>query len=223
VSRTPKTEMPGPDRRVTVEEVREKGFAALFAPDLAPDLAAPLRLVVEIGFGRGEFLRALAAEAPGTAHVGVEQSAKRVLKLARRIARTDEHNIRLLCAAGEEVVREAIAPESVSTFWINFSDPWPKKRHHGRRLIQAGLVRQLAHRLTPDGVLEIATDHRDYARHIDAVLRAEPLLVNTNAPEPFLREVPGRMCTAYEEMWRAEGRALHFWTYRRADAVEAAR
>lgn len=217
MSRTLKTDMPGPDRRVSVEEVREKGLGALFAPDLPP----PLRLVVEIGFGRGEFLRKLAAEAPETAHVGVEQSFKRVLKLARRIARTEERNLRLICAPGEEVVREAIAKESVSAFWINFSDPWPKKRHHERRLIQAGLVRQLARRLTPDGVLEIATDHPGYADHIDAVLRAEPLLVNANAPVAFLPHVPGRMPTAYEEMWRAEGRTLHFWTYRRAGVTEA--
>jgi tRNA (guanine-N7-)-methyltransferase len=212
VSRTVKTDMPGPDRRVSVAEVREKGLAALFAPDLQ----APLRLVVEIGFGRGEFLRQLASEAPEKAHLGVEQSTKRVLKLARRIARTDERNLRLICAPGEEVVREAVPMASVSAFWINFSDPWPKKRHHERRLIQAGLVRQLAHRLTPDGVLEIATDHPGYAEHIDAVLRAEPLLANANAPAAFLHDVPGRMPTAYEEMWRAEGRALYFWTCRRA-------
>lgn len=213
MSRTLKTDIPGPDRRVSVEQAREKGWEAIFAPDLAP----PLRLVVELGFGRGEFLRHLAAEAPGAAHVGVDVSARRVLKMARRLAKTDERNIRLLCAPAEAVVRDALLPGTVEAFWVNFPDPWPKKRHHPRRLLQGPLVAQLARRLVPGGALQVATDHPDYAEQIDAVLRAEPLLRNA-LPAPFVAEVPGRMPTAYETMWREEGRALRFFTYRRVAA-----
>ena len=202
--------MPGPDRRVTLADVRAKGFPALFAPDVAE----PLRLVVEIGFGRGEYLRALAAAAPEVAHVGVDLSHRRVLKLARRIARTDERNIRLIEASAQELVRDALEAASLETCWINFPDPWPKKRHQRRRLIQAGFVAALARRLVPGGELHAATDHAEYAAQIDAVLAAEPLLENTLAA-PFVSEVPGRLRTAYEEMWRAEGRALHFFRYRR--------
>ena len=211
MARTLKTDIPGPDRRVSVADVKEKGWEAIFAPDLAP----PLHLVVEIGFGRGEFLRHLAEQAPDVAHVGVELSSKRVLKMARRIAKTDERNIRLVCATGEQVLRELLEEASVERFWINFPDPWPKKRHHHRRLLQPPLIRQLARRLKPGGELQVATDHEDYAEAIDMALRAEPLLENALAPRAFAREVPGRMHTAYEEMWREEGRGLHFWTYRR--------
>jgi tRNA (guanine-N7-)-methyltransferase len=210
VSRTLKTDMPGPDRRVTLDDVRAKGWAALFAPDVRE----PLRLVVEIGFGRGEYLRALAAAAPGVAHVGVDLSHRRVLKLARRLAKTEERNIRLLEAGAEEVVRDALADASVETFWINFPDPWPKKRHHRRRLLQPAFVAALARRLVPGGELHAATDHAAYAAQIDAVLAAETRLENALAA-PFVSEVPGRLRTAYEEMWRAEGRALHFFRYRR--------
>jgi tRNA (guanine-N7-)-methyltransferase len=213
VSRTLKTDMPGPDRRVGLDDVREKGWAALFAPDV-PE---PLHLVVELGFGRGEFLRALAAAAPDVAHVGVDRSHRRVLKLARRIAKTEERNIRLVDATAEELVEGALAEASVATFWINFPDPWPKKRHHRRRLLQPGFVALLASRLAPGGELQAATDHADYAAQIDAVLAAEPCLENALAT-PFVAEVPGRLCTAYEAMWRAEGRALHFFTYRRRSA-----
>ena len=202
--------MPGPDRRVGLGDVREKGWAALFAPDVRE----PLRLVVELGFGRGEFLRALAAAAPEVAHVGVDRSHRRVLKLARRIAKTEERNIRLVDATAEELVGDALAEASVATFWINFPDPWPKKRHHRRRLIQPGFAALLASRLAPGGELQAATDHAEYAAHIDAVLSAEPRLENALAT-PFVAEVPGRLCTAYEAMWRAEGRALHFFAYRR--------
>jgi len=211
MSRTLKTDIPGPDRRVTIEDVRAKGWDALFAPELQNPIGP---LVVEIGFGRGEFLRQLAADAPGVAHLGVELSWKRVLKMARRIARAGDPNIRLICARGEEVLQEAIASATVRTFWINFSDPWPKSRHHRRRLVQAPFVHQVARRLAPGGELHVATDDVPYAEHIDEVLRAEPLLENA-LPAAFLPEIAGRPVTAYEAMWRAEGRPLHFFTYRR--------
>lgn len=203
--------MPGPDRRVTIDEVRAKGWEALFAPDLAP----PLRMVLEIGFGRGEFLTALASAAPERAHVGVELSWKRVLKMARRLARSELRNVRLVHARGEDVVAEAIAPASLEALWINFPDPWPKKRHHRRRLVQPPLVAALAERLVPGGWLHVATDHPGYAEHIDAVLSGEPRLENAFAPDRWRAEVPGRPPTAYELEWRAEGRPLHFWCYRR--------
>jgi tRNA (guanine-N7-)-methyltransferase len=215
MSRTLKTDIPGPDRRITLEDVRAKGWDALFAPELAAPLAA---LVVEIGFGRGEFLRQLAADAPGVPHLGVELSWKRVLKMARRIAKAGDPNIRLVCARGEDVLQEALADASVAAFWINFSDPWPKARHHRRRLVQAPFVRQLAKRLQPGGALHVATDHVAYAEHIDAVLREEPLLENALAPSAFVAEIAGRPVTAYEAMWRAEGRPLHFFEYRRRAA-----
>jgi tRNA (guanine-N7-)-methyltransferase len=211
VSRRLKHDLAGPDWRVSLEDVRAKGWEALFAPDLAP----PLRLVLEIGFGRGEFLMQLARLAPGTAHVAVEVSWKRVLKLARRLSRSELRNVRLVHATGEQLVAEGIAPGSLAEVWINFPDPWPKKRHQRRRLLQPGLVAALAERLAPGGTLHVATDDRAYAEQIDRALAGEPRLANAYAPEPWLPEVPGRLPTAYELAWRAEGRALHFWAYRR--------
>lgn len=212
MSRRLRYDIPGPDRRVTLEEVGAKGWEALF-----PELPRPLRLVLEIGFGRGEFLADLAARAPGVAHVGVERSWKRVLKMARRLARSDLANVRLVHGAGEEIVAGGFAPGSLDAVWINFSDPWPKKRHHGRRLVQPALVAALALRLRAGGLLHVATDDAGYAEHIDAVLGAEPRLVNAFAPARWLADVPGRTPTAYELAWRAEGRPLHFWAYRCID------
>lgn len=217
MSRRLKYDIPGPDRRVAIEDVRAKGWPALF-PELAKDAAGPLRLVLEIGFGRGEFLADLAARAPEVAHVGVEVSWKRVLKMARRLARSELANVRLVHGAGQEVVAEAIAPGSLEAVWINFSDPWPKKRHHGRRLVQPPLVAALAERLRPGALLHVATDDVGYGEHVDAVLAGEPRLENAFAPARWLAEVPGRTPTAYELAWRAEGRPLHFWAYRRVDA-----
>ncbi len=215
MTRRLKTDIPGPDRRVSAEEVREKGWRALFAPELQ----APLPLVVDLGFGRGEFLMQLAAEAPDVAHLGVEISAKRVLKMARRLAKSELGNVRIVEATAESAVRDLLDQASVRRFWINFPDPWPKKRHHRRRLIQPPFVARLARRLVPGGALEVATDHVGYVEQIDAVLGGEPELENALAPARHAREVPGRMRTAYELEWRAEGRALHFFRYRRRGAA----
>jgi tRNA (guanine-N7-)-methyltransferase len=211
MSRALRYDIPGSDWRVCEEDVRAKGWSEVFARDV--DSAPPL--VVEIGFGRGEFLLDLAARAPRVAHVGVEYSFKRVLKVARRLARTPLRNVRLLEVRAEQLVEELLPAESVSVFWINFPDPWPKKRHARRRLLQPAFVRAMAHRLAPEGRLEVATDDPAYAEEIDRALAGEPALENALAPERFLREVAGRTPTAYELEWRAEGRSLHFWTYRR--------
>ena len=211
MSRRLRFDIPGRDLRVPKDQLREKGWEAIFAGDLP----SPFPMVVEIGFGRGEFLRDLAALSPQRAHLGVEVSFKRVLKMARRLARAEVRNVRLVEATGEEMVRELLPESCVETFWINFSDPWPKKRHHRRRLIQPPFLRELALRLQPGGRVEIATDHEGYAGWIERALAAEPWLENACAPEPFLREVPGRMRTAYQLEWLREGRPLYFFTYRR--------
>jgi tRNA (guanine-N7-)-methyltransferase len=211
VSRALKHDIPGPDRRVALE--------ALGDPDrlFPPELPRPLRLVVELGFGRGEFLMELARRDPGCAFLGVELSFKRCLKMARRLARVDSSNVRIVEGRAEEVV--ALLPRaSVAACWINYPDPWPKKRHQRRRLLQRGFVHELALRLAPGAVLNVATDHAEYAGHVDAVLAAEPLLRNLFAPDAFRREVEERMPTAYELEWRAEGRPLHYFSYGRRAA-----
>ncbi len=131
------------------------------------------------------------------------------------LARSGLTRIRLCDATAEEVVEECLPDASVREFYVNFPDPWPKKRHHRRRLVQPGFVRAVALRLVPGGVVNIATDHVGYAEQIDEVLAAEPLLENRYAPDRFRPEVGGRSPTAYEREWRAEGRTLHFFCYGR--------
>lgn len=216
MTRRLKLDIPGPDFRVSFDDVAEKGWPALFAGDV-PLRAGRLPLVVEIGFGRGEFGIELARSAPDVAFVGVELSAKRVHKQARRLAKDVLRNLRLVHGRGEDALERLFEPGSLEAVWINFPDPWPKKRHHRRRLVQAPIVARIADRLAPGGLLHVATDDVAYAEHIDAVLAAEPRLENAFAPARWLPEVPGRMQTAYEREWRAEGRALHFWTHRKVE------
>ncbi len=211
MSRRLKLDIPGPDLRLDLEQLGDRDWARHFAGDVPEALP----LVVELGFGRGEFLMHQAEQAPLRAHVGVERSRKRVLKMARRLARTELRNLRLVCGPAETFVEDCLSPSSVERVWINFSDPWPKKRHHRRRLIQPPLVTRICEVLQVGGSLEVATDDVAYALHIDEVLRAAPRLENAFAPERWRSDVPGRHPTAYELLWRAEGRPLHFWSYRK--------
>ena len=218
MSRSLKYDFAGPDFRVAAEDLVGPGLAKLFEPDLEP----PLQLTVDLGFGRGELLLDLAGGEPQAAFLGVEYSHKRVLKLARRLARTPLRNLRLVCATAEAIVEGRLPDGFVHAFWINFPDPWPKKRHHRRRLIQPAFVKQLARRLEPGGILHVATDHPEYAEVIAEVLAAEPLLENLNAPEAWRAEPPARCTTAYELEWRALGRACRYFCHRRVSDASVA-
>lgn len=211
MSRRLRYDIPGTDFRVSPDEVRDVGWEKIFGSDVA-ESAHP---VVEIGFCRGEFLTDLARKSPQVAHVGIECSYKRVLKMARRLAPTRVVNMRLIHAYGEAVVGELFEEASVSEFWINFPDPWPKRNHAGRRIIRSPFVAQMASRLVAGGVLNVATDDPVYAGRMHRVLSAEPLLENLYAPERWRGEVEGRSSTDYELEWRAQGRPLHFFAYRR--------
>jgi len=209
----------GADWRVWPEQICRSGWAKLF--DLPA--AAPPRLHVDLGFGRGEFLTELARRNPDASFVGVEISFKRVLKLARRLARSELCNIRLVGVDAGWVVREAFEDDSVSVFWINFPDPWPRKRHQPRRLIEPRFVRQLARKLTSGGSLRVATDHPDYANIIDSVLAGERLLENSSAPTPYRSERPETIPTTYQRAWDAQGRSCRFFHYRRVKPSVVAR
>lgn len=211
MGRSLKYDIPGTDWRRSALDVPADDLSGFFADTLE----APFDVVLEIGFGRGEFLLDLAAKAPTTAFIGVEISFKRVLKMARKLARSGLENVRLVEGRAEVIVRDLIPIGSLAEVWINFSDPWPKDRHAERRLIRPPFIAELATRFRPGGALHVATDHPPYAEQIAAVLAGEPGLESTHLGQPWLSEIPGRMHTGYETEWRAEGRALHFFEYRR--------
>ncbi len=208
--RTLKTDIPGEDWRVSPEQARQKGWREIFAPDLEEGFP----LVVEIGFGRGEFIIDLAARNPDTAFVGVEYNRGRVVKMARRLARREFRNIRIVEAKGQEVVCD-LPLNSVSEFWVNFSDPWPKDRHAKHRILQAEMIHAMALRLVPGGLLHAATDHENYAEFIQDRISKESLLENALTPFPFVREMPERMVTAYQKIWWEKGSRPYFWEYQR--------
>jgi tRNA (guanine-N7-)-methyltransferase len=221
MSRSLKYDIPGEDPRRRLSDVVDLGWANLFEPGCGLESVEEGSMVLEIGFGRGEFLLELAAASPRVAFVGIEVSFKRTLKMARKVARAGLRNIRLLEGRAEVAIRESFSEGQLAAIWINFSDPWPKARHAHRRVLQREFVSDAASRLAAEGALYVATDDVPYAHQMDEVLTAESQLVNRYAPWPFLPEVIGRIETGYERQWRAEGRPMHFFCYARSAAGSA--
>jgi tRNA (guanine-N7-)-methyltransferase len=147
-------------------------------------------LVLEIGFGMGHTSAEIAAQRADTDFIGVEVYTPGVGSLLRQIETRGLNNLRVIQQDAVEVLRDRIAPDTLDGVHVYFPDPWPKARHHKRRLIQPPLVHLLAQRIAPGGYLHCATDWQPYAEQMLAVLQAEPLLVNTAedyAPRPSWR------------------------------------
>ena len=146
--------------------------------------------ILEIGFGMGETMADIAMRHPENDYLGIEVHAPGVGSLLNRIAGLGIANVRVIQHDAVEVLEHMLAPQSLAGAHVFFPDPWPKKRHHKRRLIQPPFARLLASRLKPGAHLHVATDWEDYARQILEVLSAEPLLANTAAgfaPRPDYR------------------------------------
>ena len=135
--------------------------------------------ILEIGFGMGETTAKIAAAHPHNDYLGVEVFMAGCGGLLKQIGEHGLSNVRLIRHDAVEVLRDMIAPASLAGAHIFFSDPWPKKRHHKRRLIQPPFIRLLATRLAPGAYLHLATDWEDYAMQMREVLLAEPQLENT--------------------------------------------
>jgi tRNA (guanine-N7-)-methyltransferase len=149
--------------------------------DAAATFGRTAPLVVEIGFGMGDATASIAASQADTDFLGIEVHAPGVGALLKHIGERGLGNLRIVQHDAVEVLEHMLAPQSLAGINVFFPDPWHKKRHHKRRLIQPALVSLLASRLVPGGTLHCATDWQPYAEQMLEVLSGEPLLVNTVA------------------------------------------
>ncbi|MEN9630253.1 MAG: tRNA ((7)-)-methyltransferase TrmB [Pseudomonadota bacterium] len=154
--------------------------------------------VLEIGFGMGDATAQIAAARPDTDFIGVEVHEAGVGALLRQIGERQLPNLRIVRHDAVEVLREMVAPASLAAVHVFFPDPWHKKRHHKRRLIQPPLVALIASRLQPGGVLHCATDWEPYAEQMLQVISAEPLLSNTAADGGWAPRPAYRPLTKFE-------------------------
>ncbi len=167
--------------------------------------AAPI--VLEIGSGMGESTASTALAAPGIDHLAVEIYQPGLAQLLLRIEQAEITNLRLLRGDAYTVLHEHVAATSLAGVRIYFPDPWPKRRHHKRRLVRPEFVALVTSRLARDATLHLATDWEPYADEMLAACVAEPGLRNT-ASHGFATRPPWRPVTKFEQRARDDGRMV---------------
>jgi tRNA (guanine-N7-)-methyltransferase len=163
------------------------------------------KYIVEIGFGMGKSTALMAERNPRAGYIGIEVHAPGVARLLWEIKNRELENIRIIHGDALPAAQDMIPPESIDGFHIFFPDPWPKKRHHKRRLITADFLRLLASRLKEGGYIYIVTDWEDYAGQIAEALKEVPEFHIPENPEAVC---PRRPETAFEKKGRLAGRKI---------------
>ena len=174
-------------------------------------------VVVEIGFGMGETTAAIAAANPECDYLGIEVHSPGVGSLLKHMDEQGLTNLRIVQHDAAEVLRDMVPPESVDGIHIFFPDPWPKKRHHKRRLLQPAFATLAAERLKPGGYLHVATDWQDYAEQALEVLGAVPGLANT--AEGFAPRPQSRPLTKFERRGRNLGHGVWDLLFEKVDVA----
>ena len=187
-----------------IDETGPLSFDALFGR------AVPV--VIEIGFGDGESLIAQAANDPDRNYLGIEVHEPGIGHCLLRIEQQDLENVRLISGDAAEVLGQQVRDGALSRLNLYFPDPWPKKRHHKRRLIQPTFLALVASKLAHDGALHIATDWAGYAEHIDEVIRLADCLSIAERIEHDGSSAIDRPMTKFER--RGLGKGHRIWDWR---------
>jgi tRNA (guanine-N7-)-methyltransferase len=210
--RSPEAEAPCTAPRIPPPRIFLPGEAEDAGPaDLASlfGRAAPVEL--EIGTGKGRFLLESAAAHPERSWLGLEIETEYCVLARLRAARRGLSNVRVEPLDGREFVIRRVAPASLAGLHVYFPDPWPKMRHHKRRLFTPAFVAAAARALVPGGLLRVASDHRDYWAAIEEALAAEPLFARLSEQETG----PWASGTNYELKFAASGRPVFKAVFRR--------
>ena len=182
-------------------------------PDWQSQFGNNHRLKLEIGFGMGDFLIAMAVREPQSNFIGIDFSQNGILKLLARIKNQQMNNIRVVYGDVRGKIPLLFQDGELDTVYINFPDPWPRKRHFKRRLIKPGLVKLVAQKLAPAGHVYLATDSEPYALESLEYFNAEPLLQNVNPESDFFVERDHLPKTKYEKSFIYAGDKIHYLEY----------
>lgn len=173
--------------------------------------------VLEIGFGNGESLATVAAAHPGNNYIGIEVHRPGVGGLLRRLVRDGIDNVRVICADAVTVLRDNLPDASLEAVCLFFPDPWPKKKHHKRRLVQPDFVARVRSKLRIGGRFHLATDWRDYAEHMMAVLSQAEGFNNTAGHGHYCAAPPDRSPTRFERRGTGLGHTVYDLVFERTD------
>lgn len=172
-------------------------------------------VVLEIGFGNGDHLLSRAQAEPEKDFFGVEVHRPGAGRVMNRADAAGLRNLRVACCDAVDVLRDWLPERSLAEIVVYFPDPWPKKRHHKRRLVQPDFARLAASRLAPGGWLKLATDWADYAQHMRATLDDEPSLQSLAGGAGFVARPAERTLTRFETRGRKLGHEVFDLIYRR--------
>jgi tRNA (guanine-N7-)-methyltransferase len=182
-------------------------FAEVFGRD------APL--CVEIGFGNGESLAKMAAANPGINYIGIEVHRPGVGHLMLQLAQQGINNVRIYCHDAIEIMENKIADHSLAGVHLFFPDPWPKKKHHKRRIVRPSFVNLLVKKLKSGGYFHAATDWQNYAEHMLEVLSAESRLINAGNETDYCERPDYRPLTKFEQRGLRLGHGVWDLIFRR--------
>ncbi|MGQ9426914.1 tRNA (guanosine(46)-N7)-methyltransferase TrmB [Gilvimarinus sp. F26214L] len=174
---------------------------SLFAGALDPvrEFGRSAPLVVEVGFGMGDSLFAMAEAEPDKDFIGIEVHPPGVGRLINMAGKADLKNLRVYMADAVDVLEDCIADESLDRFQLYFPDPWHKKKHHKRRIVQPEFLALLRRKLKPGALLHFATDWENYAEQMAEVLEAGEGLVSEAGTSPFVERPAFRPMTKFEQ------------------------
>ena len=172
--------------------------------------------IVEIGFGMGASLLSMAKQQPHLNFLGIEVHLAGIGSLVASLHDDEVNNVRIAPFDAVEVFKTCIADNTLAGIQIFFPDPWPKKRHHKRRLIQADFISMLVKKIKVGGFIHCATDWQEYAEHIQAVLAAEPSLHNQQADKGFSPRPDSRPLTKFEQRGQRLGHGVWDLLYSRS-------
>ncbi|MEO5377260.1 MAG: tRNA (guanosine(46)-N7)-methyltransferase TrmB [Magnetococcus sp. DMHC-6] len=177
------------------------------------------RLILEIGSGNGQYLIWQAMQHPQDRFIGVDPFLEGVAGLIRKVEANNLNNVAVLTDAAQLVLAERIPPSSLDQVIIHFPDPWPKKRHQKRRLIQKDFLDLLASRMSPAGHLQLATDWAEYAQWMLDLLQAHEAFTNLAPLGQFAEQPKDWIPTRFQEKGLAAGRPTFYLAFCRVNPL----
>jgi tRNA (guanine-N7-)-methyltransferase len=190
----------------------ERGSTVL---DFADHFERPADVILEIGFGNGDSTWQMAQNEPEKNFIGIEVHKPGVGHLLMALEEHDIENVRIACEDAVPFLQQRMSAESLSGVRIFFADPWPKKRHHKRRIIQSEFVSQLARCMAKDAILHLATDWQPYADHMLEVMQTSADFVNLSPTDDYCERPDWRPYTKYEARGERLGHEVRDLLYQR--------
>ncbi len=185
--------------------------------DLETLFGRPAEKHLEIGFGRGDALIAMAKAHPEHDYLGIDIYRPGIGYLLLQIEAAKLTNVRIISADAVEVLQQYLPPHCLDAVYLFFPDPWPKKRHHKRRLVQAEFLKLLAQRLKSGAIFHLATDWENYAEQMLLELEAAPDFINTMPAGGFAPRPPERPLTKFEQRGLRLGHGVWDLVYQRRE------